>query len=110
MKLELLHIADCPNTARALERVEAALAALGRDDVAVHVRLIESAADTAGTGFAGSPTITADGADLFPGGAPSGELACRIYPTPGGHAGAPTVEQVIEALKSRGLTPSQRRR
>ena len=114
MKIELLHIADCPNTARALERVEAALAALGRDDVAVHLRLIESAADIAGTGFAGSPTITADDADLFPGGAPSGELACRIYPTPGGHAGghagAPTVDQVIEALKSRGLTPSQRRR
>jgi len=110
MKLELLHIADCPNTSRGLERVEAALAALGRDDVAVHLRLIESAADIAGTGVAGSPTITADGADLFPGGAPSGELACRIYRTPGGHAGAPTVEQVIEALKSRGLTPSQRRR
>lgn len=110
MRLELLHIADCPNTTRALERVKAALAALGRDDVAVHLRLIESAADTAGTGFAGSPTITVDGADIFPGGAPSSELACRIYRTPGGHAGAPSVEQVIEALKGRGLTPSHRRR
>lgn len=110
MRLELLHIADCPNTRRALERVKAALAALGRDDVAVHLRLIESAADTAGTGFAGSPTITVDGADIFPGGAPSSELACRIYPTPGGHAGAPTVDQVVEALKSRGLTLQQRRR
>lgn len=110
MRIELLHIADCPNTALALERVEAALAALGRDDVAVQLRLIESAADTAGTGFAGSPTITADGADIFPGGAPSSDLACRIYPTPGGHAGAPTVEQVIAALTSRGLTPSQKRR
>lgn len=110
MRIELLHIADCPNTARALERVEAALSALGHDDVAVHLRLIKSAADTPGTGFAGSPTITADGTDIFPGGAPSSELACRIYPTPGGHAGAPTVEQVIEALTSRGLTPSQERR
>ncbi len=103
MRIELLHIDDCPNTARALEQVEAALAALGRDDVPVHVRLIETAADTAGTGFAGSPTITADGADIFPDGAPSSDLACRIYPTPGGHAGAPTSDQVIEALKNRGL-------
>jgi hypothetical protein len=103
MRIELLHIDDCPNTARALERVEAALAALGRDDVAVHLRLIKSAADTVRTGFAGSPTITADGADIFPAGSPSSDLACRIYPTPGGHEGAPTVDQVIEALKSRGL-------
>lgn len=103
MRIELLHIDDCPNTARALEQVEAALAALGRDDLPVHVRLIETAADTAGTGFAGSPTITADGADIFPDGAPSSDLACRIYPTPGGHAGAPTAGQVIEALKNRGL-------
>ncbi|QDY88872.1 thioredoxin family protein [Arthrobacter sp. UKPF54-2] len=110
MKIEILHIADCPNTARALERVEAALAALGRDDVAVHLQLVESAADTAGRGFAGSPTITADGADIFPGGAPSSDLACRIYPVPGGHAGAPTVEQIIGALTHRGLTPSQKRR
>lgn len=110
MRLELLHIADCPNTARMLERVEAALAALRRDDVAVQLRLIKSAADTPGTGFAGSPTITADGTDIFPGGAPSSDLACRIYPTPGGRSGAPTVEQIIEALTSRGLTPSQKRR
>ncbi|MDR7082662.1 hypothetical protein J2X01_001951 [Arthrobacter ginsengisoli] len=103
MRIELLHIDDCPNTAKALEQVEAALAALGRDDVPVQLRLIESVAETAGTGFAGSPTITADGADIFPDGAPSGDLACRIYPTPGGYAGVPTVDQVKEALKNHGL-------
>lgn len=110
MRIELLHIDDCPNTARALEQVTAALAALGLGDVPVRLRLIESAAETAGTGFAGSPTITADGADIFPDAAPSSDLACRLYPTPGGHAGVPTVAQVIEALKNAGLTPSQRRR
>ena len=77
MRIELLHIDDCPNTAKALEQVEAALAALGRDDVPVQLRLIESAAETAGTGFAGSPTITADGADIFPdGGVPAAAGPC----------------------------------
>ena len=103
MRIELLHIVDCPNTAKALELVETALAALGRDDVPVHLRRIKSAADTAGTGIAGSPTITADGADIFPDGAPSSDLACRIYATPGGHAGVPTVDQFMEALTNHGL-------
>ncbi|MFJ6270960.1 thioredoxin family protein [Pseudarthrobacter oxydans] len=103
MRIELLHIEDCPNTAKALEQVEAALAAMGHEDVSVHLRHIRSPADTAGTGFAGSPTITADGADIFPDGAPSNDLACRIYPTPEGHAGVPTVYQVMEALRNHGL-------
>lgn len=103
MRIELLHIDDCPNTAKALDQVVAALAALGHDDVPVHLRHIKSSADTAGTGFAGSPTITVDGTDIFPDGAPSSDLACRIYPTPGGHAGVPTVDQVMEALTNHGL-------
>ncbi|MGM9473502.1 thioredoxin family protein [Pseudarthrobacter sp. YS3] len=103
MRIELLHIEDCPNTAKALEQVEAALAALGREDVSVHMRHIKSPADTVGTGFAGSPTITANGSDIFPDGAPSSDLACRIYPTPAGHTGVPTVDQVIKALTNHGL-------
>lgn len=90
MRIELLHIDDCPNTAKALKQVEAALVAMGRQDIPVHLRHIRTPADTAGTRFAGSPTITADGADIFPNGTPTSELACRIYPTPGGLAGDPT--------------------
>jgi hypothetical protein len=103
MRIELLHIDGCPNTAKALEQVEAALAALGRQDVPVHLRHIKTPADIAGTGFAGSPTITADGVDIFPAGAPTSDLACRIYPTPSGLAGVPAVDQVTEALTNHGL-------
>ena len=71
--------------------------------VAMPLRPTKSPVDTVGTGFAGSPTITADGADIFPDGAPSSDLACRIYPTPGGHTGVPTVDQVKEALTNHGL-------
>jgi hypothetical protein len=102
MRVELLHIEGCPYTAQALEQVEAALSALGHEEVSVLMRRIRSSADTAGSGFAGSPTITVDGTDIFPG-APSSDLACRIYLTPGGYAGVPTVHQVMEALISHGF-------
>lgn len=103
MKIELLHIDDCPNTAKALAQVETALTALGRQDLAVRLWPIKSPADIAGTVFSGSPTITVDGTDIFPGAALSTELACRIYPTPNGMAGAPTLDQILEALRNRGL-------
>lgn len=103
MRIELIHIDDCPNVAKALEQVEAALVALGRQDIRVRLRHIKAPADIAGTGFAGSPTITADGADIFPDGAPVSDLACRIYPTPDGLAGVPTIDQVTEALTNHGL-------
>lgn len=103
MRIELLHIDECPNTVAAQEHLQAALIALHRTNIPIHSRLLRSSADTAGTGFAGSPTITADGADIFPDGAPSSDLACRIYRTPEGHAGAPTVGQLVEALTNRDL-------
>ncbi|MET4095747.1 thioredoxin family protein [Arthrobacter sp. UYCu712] len=103
MRVELLHIDECPNSAEAAQRVETALAALGHGDTAVHMRLLESSADTVGTAFAGSPTITVDGADIFPGGAPASDLACRIYRTSSGFAGLPTVDQLKEALKNHGF-------
>ncbi|WP_211878439.1 thioredoxin family protein [Pseudarthrobacter albicanus] len=103
MRLELLHIDECPNSAKAHEQLEAALTALGRTDVPVHVRLLESPSDIRDTGFAGSPTITVNGADIFPAGAATSDLACRIYMTPSGYAGLPTLDQLMEALRNNGL-------
>jgi hypothetical protein len=67
------------------------------------MRLLKSVSDIEGTGFAGSPTITVNGADIFPDGAPSSDLACRIYMTPSGFAGLPTMDQLTKALRDRGL-------
>ena len=53
--------------------------------------------------FPGSPTIRADGRDLFP--APEREdwrLGCRIYATPEGLKGSPTAEMLREALTNEG--------
>jgi hypothetical protein len=103
MRIELLHIDDCPNSTQALERVEAALILLGRTDVEVHMRLLANSSEIEDTGFAGSPTITVNGADIFPAGAPASDLACRLYMTPTGLSGVPTVDQITEALKNNGI-------
>ncbi|WP_242703290.1 hypothetical protein [Paenarthrobacter ureafaciens] len=67
------------------------------------MRLLQSVSDIEGTGFAGSPTITVNGADIFPDGAPSADLACRIYMTPNGFAGLPTMDQLTTALRDHGF-------
>lgn len=61
MRLELLHIDECPNSDQARKRLEDALAAMGREDLKIHIRLLKTPSDIQGSGFAGSPTITVDG-------------------------------------------------
>lgn len=51
--------------------------------------------------FRGSPTVLVDGRDPFAEGDEPFGLSCRIYQTPDGPAGAPTVEQLREALAGR---------
>jgi 2-hydroxychromene-2-carboxylate isomerase len=100
MVIEVLHVDDCPNWIEARDRVQAALTALDRSDVAVDHRLVQTSAEAADTAFAGSPTIVVNGADAF-GAERISELACRVYPTPDGLAGVPTVDQLIEVLGER---------
>ncbi len=102
MKVEILHIADCPNWQDAGRRMQEALTATDHDHVAVAFRLLLTSEDAAGAPFAGSPTITVDGADLFPTADRITDLACRIYSTPDGLAGSPTADQITDALRDRG--------
>lgn len=97
----ILVVEDCPSTGLVTERLAEALegSALEPD---IEVRVVRTAADAAAAGFAGSPTITMDGRDLFPGGSRSAALACRLYPHGSRRAGAPTVEQLRTAIAARG--------
>ena len=102
MKIELLYIEECPNSAVAGKRVKDALSELDSKGVELTYTLISNAPDIVGTAFGGSPTIALDGVDLFPG-EPAAELSCRVYPTPDGLAGVPTVDQIESALIERGF-------
>lgn len=98
MKVELLYFDGCPNWNVAEERLMDALTATGRDSITVHHRKVETIEEAAEVGFTGSPTVRIDGHDPFLTGGEQVGLACRVYATPEGLRGSPTVEQFIEVL------------
>lgn len=100
MRVEVLHIDECPNWQEAGRRTEMILRALGETDITVTYRLLASPEDARHTAFAGSPTIAVDGEDLFPSEGRTADLACRVYFTPAGLAGLPTEKQIQDALEA----------
>lgn len=80
MSIELLAFAACPSHAEAYAQLRALLVELGRPDVEIEVRWIETDEEAVRVGFVGSPTFRWRGRDLLPAGAgePVG-LACRVY-------------------------------
>lgn len=98
MKVELLYFDGCPNWTVADERLAQALTATGRDDITVQRRNVATAEEAERVGFTGSPTIRIDDRDPFRTGSEQVGLACRVYPTPDGLSGSPTVEQLVEVL------------
>lgn len=97
MRVELLYFDGCPSWQAAYEHLKVALVELGLpDDVRlVHVQTNEQAL---GLRFAGSPTIRLNGQDLFPTDQADYGLGCRLYMTPEGMRGYPTVGMLREAI------------
>lgn len=95
MHIELLYFDDCPHWATAAERLDGVLA--NRNLTAERV-LVETDEQARELGFRGSPTILIDGRDPFAHGDEPTGLSCRVYPTPTGFAGSPTVEQLEAAV------------
>jgi hypothetical protein len=96
-----LYFDGCPAWRLAVERLEAAVEAVGVPGVVIEPVRVVSVTDAEAAGFAGSPTILADGRDLFPGATPVTELSCRLYQTPEGPQGVPSVEAIAAALADR---------
>ncbi|MDF2713052.1 MAG: alkylmercury lyase [Nonomuraea muscovyensis] len=102
VKIEVLHIVDCPSWVAVGDRLREALNATGIGATRIEYRLLQTREDAARVPFAGSPTILLDGVDMFPGGEKTTDLACRVYLTPAGLAGLPTTDQLVDALTDRG--------
>ena len=98
MQATLWYFAGCPNWRTAGQRLRQALDEVGRADVPITFVPVETDAEAVALGFAGSPTFTVDGSDLFDAATPAGALACRIYSTPAGLAGVPEVSDMVAAL------------
>ncbi|MFH8411343.1 hypothetical protein ACH4FX_42285 [Streptomyces sp. NPDC018019] len=100
MKLDLLIVPGCPNAGIAADRLRHALDELGLHDVVFRTHSVTDHTSAEAARCTGSPTILINGQDAFeePGRAPG--LSCRLYRTPDGLAGAPTADQLRQALTS----------
>jgi hypothetical protein len=98
MEIELLYVPDCPNRSVVRDLVELALARTQLSAV-VHEREVHSSEEAERLGMRGSPTILIDGRDPFARGAGPAAMSCRLYLSDAGLSGAPTVSQLIEALR-----------
>jgi hypothetical protein len=98
MKVELLHFDGCPNWIMTEQRLREALDLVGVSAGIEHCQ-IESQEEAKRHQFAGSPSIQIDGKDPFRSASAAFGLTCRIYLTPDGPAGAPTLEQLVEAVR-----------
>lgn len=94
----LLVVPDCPNAGPAAKLLQRALVSIGLDGAAFTTRAISDMYEAEAAGFTGSPSFMVDGRDLFaePGRAPG--IACRVYRTPDGLAGLPSLDQMRRAL------------
>ena len=98
MDVTLRYFDGCPNWQTADVRLREALAVTGHAELAIRYEKVETPDEAAALRFTGSPTVLLDGRDAFETPSTDFGLACRLYPTPAGLAGAPTLEQLVEAL------------
>lgn len=99
MQVSVVYFEGCPHWTVTEERVREALDRLGRNDVRIERLVIESDEHAGRLAFRGSPTVLIDGIDPFADPSAAVGLSCRMYRTPDGLAGAPTVGMLISALE-----------
>ncbi|WP_338538119.1 thioredoxin family protein [Janibacter terrae] len=96
MNVRLLYFDDCPSWRLVDERLR--LIATERPDVTLSYARVETQEEADRLGFHGSPSILVDGQDVFAGAGDPVGLTCRLFATPDGLAGAPTLEQLRRAV------------
>ncbi len=92
MDIALLYFDGCPSWKVADERLRAIAA--DRPDITVRHHRVDTVEEADRVGFHGSPSILVDGVDVFAGAGAGVGLSCRLYQTPDGPAGAPSVDQL----------------
>lgn len=99
MDVQLLYFEGCPSWQQAAAHLQTIADEV--DGISVTRIVVDTPELAERYRFRGSPTITAGGSDLFADDdAPVG-LSCRLYQTPDGPAGSPTLDQVRAALELR---------
>lgn len=96
MEITLQYFDGCPNWAQAAELLE--MLAKEQPAMTVSLQRIVTQADAEAASFSGSPSFFIEGRPLFEQPDLPPALACRVYRTPAGLAGSPTIEQFREAI------------
>ena len=99
MDVRLLYFDGCPNWQTTQDRLREALHVVGSSsDVSlVNVQTPEEADRLS---FRGSPTVLLNGEDPFGNDSAPVGLSCRVFQTPEGLRGSPTVDQLVEVLRA----------
>ena len=98
MKIELVYFDGCAFWQRGLKNLEAALQEQ-RLVQSVELVKVSNEADASRLKFLGSPSFRINGQELWPEEREGYSLSCRLYNTPQGLKGYPTVSMLKEALE-----------
>lgn len=98
----LLHAADCPNWQTTADHLSTLASEL---DLTVETRVVATPEEADANQFRGSPTVLVDGSDPFAVRSSPVSLSCRLYATPDGLRGSPTLDMLRQAL---GGSPDRR--
>ena len=102
MQIELLYFDGCPSWQAGLDNLKAALEA---EEMVAYILLIKIADDddAARLKFLGSPSFCINGMDWWPEEREQYNLSCRVYLTPQGMKGVPTVDMLRKKLRTPNL-------
>ena len=98
MKIELLYFDGCPSWRSGLETFHAAIKANGLD-VAVELVQVLDNDDATRKKFLGSPSFRINGIDLWEEKRDVYSMSCRVYATPDGMKGSPSVPMLEQAIR-----------
>ncbi len=101
VSVQLLYFEGCPHWRTADQRLQEALRLAGCGDH-IEYRKVEATENAEAASPHGSPTVLIEGVDPFNGHSAPGGESCRLYSTPQGLAGAPTLDQLLEVLAPYG--------
>ncbi len=106
MIIDVLYIEDCPSWQTGVANLKAALAA---ENIIIEINtiLVKDDAKARQLKFLGSPSFQTNGSDLWPEKRENYNLSCRVYSTPAGMRGAPTVEMLREKIRTLNINHNQ---
>ena len=99
--MTLLYFDDCPNWMVADGHLRTLAAE--NPEIVIERRIVDTVAEAEATRFRGSPSIIVEGNDAFAHPSDPVGLSCRMYQTPHGPAGSPTLDQLRTVFATPGV-------